>query len=212
MKPVLILQHIDDGGPGLFARFLEKSGVPYSILRPDRGEPVPDADRLYAFSGISLCGGTQSANDPDTWILQEIDLLRAAAHRGMPVLGHCLGGQLLAKALGGDVHRHPVPEFGWLALFPAGTPVSDFWLNGLRAPLVAMQWHYDAFTLPPGAHTILTGQHCPIQAFARGPLLGMQFHIEATRETVLRWVTGLSRHLPAAGPSVQTAEEVLSSL
>lgn len=212
MKPVLILQHIDDGGPGLFARFLGQNGLPYLILRPDRGDPLPDASGLSAFAGISLCGGTQSANDSDPWIRCEIELIRAASRHGMPVIGHCLGGQLLAKALGGKVRRHSVPEFGWQELFPAGSPASDSWLDGSCARLVAMQWHYDSFTLPPGAQPILTGAHCLIQAFVQGPLLGMQFHIEATRETILRWVIELVDLLPAAGPSVQSADEVMSRL
>ena len=212
MKPILILQHIDSGGPGLFADFLRLRAVPFEIRRPDRGDPVPVGRDLDVFSGIGLCGGTQSANDPLPYIREELQLIRAAAERALPVIGHCLGGQLISKALGGVVRRHTDGEFGWQPLYPVGSHTASAWLRGAPPRPLAMQWHEDSYSNPPGAEPILTGAHCRNQAFVIGKLLGMQFHVELTETQIHSWVEDLAERLPAAGPGVQCAEEVIAQL
>jgi GMP synthase-like glutamine amidotransferase len=212
MKRVLILQHIDQGGPGLFAEFLDEAGVPFEIRRPDRGDPVPDSSGLGEFSGICLCGGTQSANDPHDWIDDEIALVRAAAGRDTPVIGHCLGGQLISRALGGTVTRQEPVEFGWHALRPVPGSAADHWLDGLPRNLVAMQWHNERFDLPAGAELLLEGTHCRHQAFVHGRMLGMQFHVELTEQLIRHWTDDLRHLIPASGVSVQSAEEVTAAM
>jgi GMP synthase-like glutamine amidotransferase len=212
VKPVLILQHIDRGGPGLFAEFLRENGVPFEIRRPDRGAPVPGERELEEFSGICLCGGTQSANDPHPWIHAELDLVRAAAAQELPVIGHCLGGQLISKALRGDVTPQIPVEFGWHALRPVRGPVTDDWLGGLAPELIAMQWHNERFSLPRGAAALLEGEHCRHQAFVVGRMLGMQFHVELDEPLIRHWAGDLRPLIPEPGFSVQTAEQVLEGL
>lgn len=212
MKPVLILQHIERGGPGLFAEFLRERGVPFEIRRPDRGSPVPGERELQGFSGICLCGGTQSANDPHPWIHAELELVRAAAGRDLPVIGHCLGGQLISKALGGDVTPQVPVEFGWQPLRVVSGEAADDWLSGLPSGLTAMQWHNERFSLPPGGTPLLEGDHCRHQAFVAGPMLGMQFHVELDESLIRHWADDLRHLIPAPGVSVQTAEEVLAGL
>ena len=212
MKPVLILQHIDRGGPGLFAEFLAEAGIAFETRRPDRGEPIPDERELREFSGLCLCGGTQSANDPHPWIRRELELLRVAGGRGQPVIGHCLGGQLISKAFGGEVTPQNPVEFGWHVLKPVPGPAADDWLGGLAPELVAMQWHNERFSLPGGAIPLLEGEHCRHQAFLFGPMLGMQFHVELDESLIRHWTDDLHELIPPPGASVQTPGEVLDSL
>lgn len=212
MKPVLILQHIDNGGPGLFADFLQLRGVPFEIRRPDRGDSLPDGGNLGDFSGIGLCGGTQCANDPLPFLRRELELIRAAAQRALPVIGHCLGGQLISKALGGEVRRGTQGEFGWQPLYPVESHMASAWLRNAPPEPVAMQWHEDSYSNPPGAEPILTGAHCRNQAFVIGSMLGMQFHVEVTEAIIRHWAADLEELLPVAGPGVQSAGEVIARL
>ena len=212
MKPVLILQHIDRGGPGLFAEFLAEAGVPFEIRRPDRGAAVPDESGLDAFSGVCLCGGTQSANDPHHWIRAELALVRIAAARDLPVIGHCLGGQLISKALGGEVTPQEPVEFGWHPLYPAPGEAARDWLDGLEPGLVAMQWHNERFTLPDRATPLLHGEYCPHQAFLYGPMLGMQFHVELDESQIRYWTGDLQALIPPPGATVQTSRQVLEGM
>ena len=212
MKPVLILQHLDHGGPGLFAEFLREKDVPFEIRRPDRGMPVPAGTELQRFSGFCLCGGTQSANDPHPWIRGEFELVRAAAERDLPVIGHCLGGQVISKALGGEVLPQVPVEFGWQSLRPVPGPTADDWLGGLGPELTAMQWHNERFTLPERAAPLLEGEHCRHQAFICDRMLGMQFHVELDEGIIRHWTDELQDLIPPPGPSIQTAREVRDEL
>lgn len=212
MKPILILQHIDDGGPGLFAEFLRSRGIAFEIRRPDRGDAIPEQRGLDDFAGFCLCGGTQGANDLLPWLGQELELIRAAAGRAMPVIGHCLGGQLISKALGGEVLSRGAQEFGWQTLRPVRSSSAAAWLNGAPPELVVMHWHQDSFSNPPGAEPILTGEHCRNQAFVLGNMLGMQFHVEVTEAIIRHWAVDLKDLVPRAGPGVQSPAEVLAQL
>jgi GMP synthase-like glutamine amidotransferase len=113
-----------------------------------------------------------------------------AVRRDVPVLGLCFGGQMLAKVLGGTIERAPAPELGWYAIEtvdPAVVPAGP-WL----------QWHFDAFTLPPGAEQLAVSD-AGVQAFAHGPHLGVQFHPESTIEIVRRWAQADRERLRALG-------------
>ena len=110
MKPVAIFRHAPTEGPGYFATYLDRYGVPWEVIGIDEGEAVPaGAER---FSGLVFMGGPMSVNDDLPWIAPALKLIRAAAGGGVPVLGHCLGGQLMARALGGEITRNPVKEIG----------------------------------------------------------------------------------------------------
>src|SRR5208282_5840066 len=119
MQPVAIFRFSPTEGPGHFAQWLEAQGLPRRLLALDEGEPVPVDPG--AFSGIAMMGGPMSANDDLPWSAPLLDLLRGALAADIPVVGHCLGGQMLAKALGAPVTRAPVPEIGWgeVSVLPA---------------------------------------------------------------------------------------------
>ena len=111
MKPVAIFRHSPIEGPGYFAIFLEQHGIPWQLIAIDAGEAVPASPE--AFSGLCFMGGPMSVNDDLPWIEQACALIRMAAARNIPVIGHCLGGQLMSKAMGGEITRNPVKEIGW---------------------------------------------------------------------------------------------------
>ncbi len=111
IKPIAILEYDRDNGPAYFAQFLNGKKFPYQHLRIDSREPAPTS--IARFSGLCLMGGSPSVNDDLPWIKQVLTLTREAIANDVPVIGHCLGGQLLSKALGGNVTASPKPEIGW---------------------------------------------------------------------------------------------------
>ncbi|MDE2585824.1 MAG: type 1 glutamine amidotransferase, partial [Betaproteobacteria bacterium] len=111
MRPVAIFRHSPTEGPGYFATFLDTHRVPWELIPIDAGAPVPAAVDGYA--GLCFMGGPMSVNDPLPWIAPIGALIRDAIAKDIPVLGHCLGGQLIVQALGGTVTRNPVKEIGW---------------------------------------------------------------------------------------------------
>lgn len=212
LRPVAIFRHTPTEGPGYFAIFLEHHRIPWRLIAIDAGEPVP-ADP-NAFSGLCFMGGPMSVNDPLPWIEPVCALIRAADAAGIPVIGHCLGGQLLAKALGGRISRNPVKEIGWGDAQPAAGALCDEWF-GEQATAKVFHWHGETFSLPPGATRLLATAECANQMFVRGPHLGMQCHIEMTPEMIATWcrdwpqeVVGL-KPLPA---SVQTPEQITAEI
>lgn len=212
MKPVLIFEHIDSSSPGLFQAFLDNHDIPCRILRPNSGDEIPDPDILPACSALCFLGGTESVTQPSAAMLRELALIRAARDSATPVIGHCLGGQLVSKALGGEVKRHHRFEFGWSRLYAENNPLSRRWLSGAPAGLIAMQWHNDIFTLPEGATRILTGDFSENQAFVHGNMLAMQFHVEIDAAMIRRWAIDLADKHPAASDSVQSGKEIVDVL
>ena len=111
MLPVMIVRHVEHEGAGYLQEVLNRFEVPVINVNIDRGDKIPV--NLHDISGLILMGGPMSVNDPLEWILAEINLVRLAIDNNLPVLGHCLGGQIIAKALGVDVKLNPVVEIGW---------------------------------------------------------------------------------------------------
>ena len=184
MKPVLILQHLSADGPAYLGQWLAERGVPFVVANSEAGHTTP-AD-LRDHSALAILGGEMSANDPLPGLRQAEALVRDAVREGVPTLGHCLGGQLMARALGAPVGASPAPEIGWQALHVHDTPEAAAWF-GAPGPQVVFHWHFDAFELPPGAVRLAGSAACPNQAFALGPHLAMQFHVEVDEEKLHRW-------------------------
>jgi GMP synthase-like glutamine amidotransferase len=205
MKPVAIFRHTRTEGPGYFAAYLDARAIPWRIVRVDRGEAVPVDPR--AFSGLVFMGGPMSVNDDLPWVRSELELIRRAVDAEVPCLGHCLGGQLMAKALGGEVTRNPVQEIGWGIVQVAEHPDARRWFGSLRE-FQAFHWHGETFAIPRGATRILGSAFCANQAFALGPHLGMQCHVEMTPELIRTWYADSGEEVQRrAGPSVQTAAQ-----
>ncbi|MEY2631380.1 MAG: hypothetical protein RIR00_34 [Pseudomonadota bacterium] len=213
MNPVAIFRHSPTEGPGYFAIFLEAHRIPWKLFAIDQGEAVPD--HADGFSGLCFMGGPMSVNDPLPWIEPVCALIRDAVSKDIPVIGHCLGGQLMSKALGGQVSRNPVKEIGWSRVQPQRKASTAAWLGDYTAPeAVAFQWHGETFSLPEGAELLLSNGDCQHQAFVLGPHLGMQCHVEMTPEMIATWCRQWAEEAAAVAhlPSVQTPEQMLGDI
>ena len=209
MKPVLIFEHIPSSNPGLFRKFLEDRSLPYRIIHVNEGESLPLLDQLEEYSGLCFLGGTESVTQATKVMLQEMDLIKHARKTGLPMIGHCLGGQLISKALGGEVKKNDVEEFGWSALAVCESREARQWLTGNQDEFHAMQWHSDTFSIPPGATRILSGEYCENQAFVLDNILAMQFHIEIDLDTIMHWALDLSEKHPPKDAGTQSGPEIV---
>jgi GMP synthase-like glutamine amidotransferase len=207
MKPVAVFRAARGEGPGYFASYLERCSIALHLVALDEGAPVPRDPRL--FSGLVFMGGSMSANDELPWIAPALELLRDAVRRDVPVLGHCLGGQLMAKAFGGTVRANPVKEIGWGEVRVAQNQLAREWLGDLAA-FESFHWHGETFSIPPGGTRVLESTHCPNQAFVLGKHFGMQCHVEMTEELVKAWLRGGADEIrdAADSPGVQKPEEI----
>lgn len=213
-KPVLIIQQAWHDTPDHFLDVLQREQVPCELRRMDKGEPVPARASVYA--GICLLGGPMSANDGPRlpWIDQQIALARDAFEAGVPVIGHCLGGQLMAKALGGSVQASPQPEIGWSRIRVRAEQDSRRWFGSV-AELPFFQWHGESFSIPHGAIWLAETLACPHQAYSvDGIHLGMQFHCEVKAEKLRIWVAQHHDEIDACAAidSVQHGEQILAAL
>jgi GMP synthase-like glutamine amidotransferase len=207
MKPVAIFRHAPTEGPGHFATYLDRHRIPWCIIGVDAGEAVPPDPR--AFSGLVFMGGPMSVNDDIPWIAPVLKLIRDSVAADVPVLGHCLGGQLISKALGGSVSRNPVKEIGWGEVEVVDTPDARGWFSHAAPSFTSFHWHGETFTLPPGAARVLTNAYCENQAFALGPHLGMQCHIEMTPEMIASWCESGAREISRSpSPAVQSVDAI----
>ena len=213
MKPVAIFRYARTEGAGHFATFLSEHGLLFQLIRLDEGEPVPES--CDDFSGLGFMGGPMSANDELPWTQPVLELMRCAASEGVPVIGHCLGGQMLSRALRGVVTLNPVKEIGWVPVTIEKGGLAREWFGGLER-FTTFQWHGDTFTIPPGGERILTGPHCPNQAYVvDGRHLGMQCHVEVTAEMIDTWCSiGIDDIDEAIGksPAVQDALTIRSEM
>lgn len=184
----LILQHEEPTPPGYLGEWLHGQGAEVDVFRIDLRDDVPDP-RDYDM--IASLGSEFAAfDDTKPFIPREAKLLRDALDAGVPVLGLCFGGQLLARVAGGTSFRSAEAEIGWQQvrstdpeLVPEGP-----WFN----------WHFDSFTLPPGAELVADSEVGP-QAYVLGKSLGLQFHPEVTPEIMDAWVKAYRHELDGDG-------------
>jgi len=186
VKPVLVFRHARTEGPGHFATFLDTSRIAWKLVKLDEGEAVPDDAGPY--SGLAFMGGPMSANDELPWTRPVLSLMRDAVRRKVPVIGHCLGGQLLARALGAEVKANAVKEIGWNRVEAEDTSLARNWLGADLREFTTFQWHGETFAIPESGERILRGTHCRNQAYVVGDRhLGMQCHVEMTPEMIRSW-------------------------
>jgi GMP synthase (glutamine-hydrolysing) len=206
------IQHVEFEGPGAIAREAAAQGIALRVCRPDRGEGLPDVGNL---AGLVVMGGPMGVSDTQVypWLADEIELVGAALARGLPVLGVCLGAQLLAAACGARVYRGPAAEIGpgTVTLSAAGRadPVLGA-AGGGELPVV--HWHGETFDLPEGATRLAASELYRNQAFRAGGraqagagAYGLQFHIEVDAALLEGW----REHLPA---EVQIGEQTRAAI
>jgi GMP synthase-like glutamine amidotransferase len=139
-------------------------------------------------------------------------LIQRAVAANVPVLGHCLGGQLISKALGGAITKNPVKEIGWLPVSRVDSPAAKPWLDELPAKFEVFHWHGEIFSIPPGATRILASSDCANQAFVIGNTLAFQCHIEMTGEMVREWARLGADDLAPLCATVQNPQAMTAEL
>ena len=211
MKPIRFFRHMACEGPGYLGTLLDRLQWPYELICIDKGHAVPAG--LDDVAGLVFLGGSMSANDRYGWIDDELALIRKAQQQGLPMLGICLGSQLLSKALGGDVHEGTAgQEIGWHLLQPVEGLANRHWLSGLGTEILAFHWHGETFTLPPHAELILGSACYRQQAYVCGKTLALQFHIEMTAAMVREWTDLYHADLAQGGDCNQAATQITRDL
>ena len=210
-RQVLIFLHMDDRHPGYIADYLHNHSIPYRIVRADQGDVIPPLDKSIA--GLVFMGGVMSANDNISWIKAEIELIRQALDQGIPLLGHCLGGQLISRALGQEVSANPVAEVGWHSCYRQPGAAAEDWLGDTIDPFTMFHWHYETFAVPADAQLLFSSQHCQNQAYSYGGnVLAMQGHVEMTEALLRSWITQWRSHLHECSASVQNYRQIEHNL
>ncbi|MBH3339290.1 type 1 glutamine amidotransferase [Pseudomonas mendocina] len=211
MADVLILTHIDYCPPAHLAQVLQARGCSFDVLRVDLGE-LHGYD-LQRPKAVAVMGGPMSVNDPLPWIADEVAALQRLIARDIPIIGHCLGGQLLARALGVSVRRMPYTEAGFQLMQRRSESAGSPWLAHLPESFSIFQWHGDTFAMPKGAQPLLSSRWCDHQAFAWGDkVLALQGHPEMTEALIQRWLDDWAHLLDASQPSQQSIDEMRENL
>ena len=207
MSRLLVLQHIEREGPGLFARIAEERGFTLCIFRLDLGDSLPElakGDLLLVLGGPM--GVRDIVNPSFLWLKKEVDLIKKALHQEIGIIGICLGAQLLAYAAGGDVEvlyegnsRRALAEIGWHDVFSS----IDEGINKLKLifgkPFPVLHWHGDRIILPTNAELIASSGRCKEQLFRIGSLAyGIQFHVEIENDMVNRWIVEDNKFISSA--------------
>jgi GMP synthase-like glutamine amidotransferase len=210
MRPVAIIQNDAHDGPSYFATWMAARQIPVQVLRMFDGDSLPT--HITDCSGLCVLGGPMSTNDALPYFAPLLDLIRDAIAKDVPVIGHCLGGQLMARALGGSVQAAENEEIGWSQLQPVH-PQAAQWF-GDADPLALFQWHSESFSIPAGATLLVRGAMCHNQAYSVGDKhLGMQFHCEIDDAKVRDWLSvGAAEMQACVSPGAQSAQSVLDSL
>jgi GMP synthase-like glutamine amidotransferase len=186
-----VVQHVAFEGPGLISLEAHSRGMLLAVTRRDRGDPLPPVDEV---DGLIMMGGPMGADE----VRDEWPLIAAAVRRGLPVLGVCLGAQVLAAALGGRVYRGPHPEVGHGSV---RVLTDDPVLGPVGGVLPVFHWHHDTFELPPGAVHLAASDLYEHQAFRFGPLAyGLQFHVEVDEALAEAWRSRLPPGVEVEAP------------
>jgi len=199
-KRVLFIQHGETDKPGLLGEVLEGMGIPCDVLHPYLGQPVPA--NLGDYSGLALGGGAQGVYEQDQYpyLTQECQLVREAMVVDRPVIGLCLGGQLMAAALGADVRKSGRKEIGFFEV--ALDPLAQYdpvW-SGMPQTFVTTHWHGDVFDIPPGGMKMASSAMTPNQLFRYGhSMYGLQFHLEMTPAVLDEMIEDSRDYLLGAG-------------
>ena len=204
---ILIIEHSERTGSDRLGMRLRDDGHSLQVVRVHLGEKLPAS--IQEIDGIITCGGPQAPDCDEPWIAPELALLKAAHEAQIPILGICLGCQLLARALGGTLSHLPVPEIGWFDITLTPT--------GREHPLLAGQpwcgpqfhWHHwQIETLPEDAVNLATSEHCKVQAWIKGiNTFAVQFHPECERTTVTDWIDDDLRTLHEYSIDAQKIED-----
>ncbi len=197
MKSLLVLQHVDREGPEFFANLAEEFSFNLKICRVDLNDELPPIDEI---SGLLVLGGPMGLSDLEDpaykWLSTEIGFIERAFYLKVPLIGVCLGAQLLAYVAGGRVEPLicaqtglPLPEIGWAPITALEAQESESVLEEFDSPLGVLHWHSDRIVLPENATLLASSHRCREQFFRIGKAAyGLQFHAEVDGEKIKRWI------------------------
>lgn len=211
IKPVIVFKNVEHEGPGYLGDFLTQQNIPWQIINTNELSTIPTS--ILGYSGVVIMGGPMSVNDDLPWIAPLLDLIREAKAADIPLLGHCLGGQLFSKAFGGVISANSIKEIGWGEVSVTPNEAAKYWFGEIES-FNSFHWHGETFSLPEGATHVLASIHCQNQAYSIGKHLAFQSHIEVTAEMVKSWCEFGADELAeaAASPAVQQAEAMQQNL
>jgi GMP synthase-like glutamine amidotransferase len=202
------LQHVPYEGLGNIEDWIKSKNYELSATRFYAADPLPE---LNVIDWLIIMGGPMGAYDDKEypWLTEEKSFIEAAIRTGKKVLGICLGAQLIASVLGAKIYPHIHKEIGWFPLRLTAEGMEAEALKGFPAELPAFHWHGDTFNFPAGAARLAEATACRNQAFAYGnKVIGLQFHLEVTRESVEQLIENCEAELVSAR-YVQTREQML---
>ena len=186
---LLVFQHVPFEPLGTLDSQFRAAGLRVRYVNFSRlAEARPDVGR---YQGLIVLGGPMGADQSDRYPHLEVekDAIRRAVDAGIPVLGICLGAQLIASALGARISRNPVKEIGWFDVVPTAAGCEDALFSKFNGAEKIFQWHGDTYSLPSGAHHLAESEACANQAFRVGEsVYGLQFHLEADQALIERWL------------------------
>jgi GMP synthase (glutamine-hydrolysing) len=187
MKKALVILHVESEGPGTLGEFLESYGFRLQTVKLHKEEKLPRS--IQKFDAIVSMGGHMSVHDKNLYpfLKDEKEFLRKAVDKNIPILGICLGAQMIAHACGASVEKASESEVGWKNVFVTGEGRRDILLQGLSKTLQVFQWHEDTFEIPHGGTLLAIGKECPHQAFRYRNAYGLQFHVEVTEDMLNEW-------------------------
>lgn len=185
---ILIVKHIAIEGPGTLEYFLEKKDLGLRVIELGNGEPLPKD--LSPFKAVIVLGGPMNVYEQEKYpFLKEEDVfLKEVIKKEIPLLGICLGAQLIAKACGAKVFKAPIKEVGWSKVSLTKEGQADPIFEGLKSECDVFQWHEDTFAIPEKGQLLASARSCPHQAFRVGKsAYGVQFHVEVTGKMIKDW-------------------------
>jgi len=190
----LVIMHVASEGPGTLGTFLESVSIDIVTARLYAGDRLPDDPRVY--DAVISMGGPMNVYDEDAYpfLRDETLFLQKAISSEVPVMGICLGAQMIAKAAGARVIRSPQKEVGWRKVVLTAEGRLDSLFQGLPAVLDVLQWHEDMFEVPEGGELLASSEACPHQAFRYRSAVGLQFHVEVTEEILSDWFEDSAQH------------------
>ena len=183
MSDILVIQNAKYEGLAGLGKLLEEDGFKTRIVFTKK-EKIPDHDS----SAVIILGASESANDDLSYLKREIGLIKDAVKNEIPVLGICLGSQLIAKAFGAKVYQGKKKEIGIYHDIEFDNLSKSSLFSGIKSPATVFHWHGDAFDLPQGAIHLAHSKDYKNQAFQVGTAVGVQFHLEVDEKTIRLWL------------------------
>jgi GMP synthase-like glutamine amidotransferase len=210
MKPVLIFSHVECEPLGYLVKILQRLNYPHQQLY--LLEDINITTNLDNCAGLVFLGGAGDVNQPTEWMQKEIEIIKLADVMEIPILGICLGAQLMSKAFGGDVWLSPQMEVGWHEVQLLPSQQKHPWLKNIDERFMAFHWHAHEFSPPAGAISIAGSTCTECQGFIYKRHLAIQFHLEMTEVIILELLERYADDLDDPSNCVQQIEEIKQDL